>query len=84
VRCLNLVQMSALIQSGLDILPCITHRFPARDFQDGFELMKSGNQAKSFLIGDGMRRVLRCGQIIPNSPPLRPGPRFETIRPMWR
>lgn len=42
-------KMSALIQSGLDISPVITHRFPAGDFREGFELMKSGNSGKIVL-----------------------------------
>jgi threonine 3-dehydrogenase len=42
-------KMTALIQSGLDISPIITHRFPYRDFHDGFELMKSGNSGKIVL-----------------------------------
>jgi len=41
--------MTALIQSGLDISPIITHRFPHADFQEGFELMKSGNSGKIVL-----------------------------------
>jgi threonine 3-dehydrogenase len=41
--------MTALIQSGLDISPIITHRFPYPDFRDGFELMKSGNSGKIVL-----------------------------------
>jgi threonine 3-dehydrogenase len=42
-------KMTALIQSGLDISPIITHRFSYRDFHDGFELMKSGNSGKIVL-----------------------------------
>jgi len=42
-------KMTALIQSGLDISPIITHRFPYRDFQEGFQLMKSGNSGKIVL-----------------------------------
>jgi threonine 3-dehydrogenase len=41
--------MTALIQSGLDISPIITHRFPYTDFEKGFELMKSGNSGKIVL-----------------------------------
>jgi threonine 3-dehydrogenase len=42
-------KMTALIQSGLDISPIITHRFPYTDFQEGFELMKSGHSGKIVL-----------------------------------
>jgi threonine 3-dehydrogenase len=42
-------KMIALIQSGLDISPVITHRFPYTDFQEAFELMSSGRSGKIVL-----------------------------------
>ncbi len=45
-------KMTALIQSGLDISPVITHRFPFREFQQGFELMRSGRSGKIVLDWD--------------------------------
>ncbi len=42
-------KMTALIQSGLDISPVITHRMPYTDFQRGFELMRSGKSGKIVL-----------------------------------
>ncbi len=42
-------KMTALIQSGLDISPVITHRFPFRDFQEGFRLMREGRSGKVVL-----------------------------------
>lgn len=42
-------KMTAMIQSGLDISPVITHRFPYTQFQEGIELMKSGNSGKIVL-----------------------------------
>jgi threonine 3-dehydrogenase len=42
-------KMTSLIQSGLDILPVITHRFPYTEFKEGLELMKSGNSGKIVL-----------------------------------
>ncbi len=42
-------KMTALIQSGLDISPIITHRFPYTDFIEGMELMKSGQSGKIVL-----------------------------------
>ncbi len=42
-------KMTALIQSGLDISPLITHRFPYTQFQEAIELMKSGNSGKIIL-----------------------------------
>jgi len=42
-------KMTALIQSGLDITPVITHRFPCTAFQEGFQLMRSGQSGKIVL-----------------------------------
>jgi threonine 3-dehydrogenase len=45
-------KMTAMIQSGLDISPVITHRFPYTQFQEAIELMKSGNSGKIVLDWD--------------------------------
>src|SRR6187431_1491612 len=42
-------KMAAMLQSGLDITPVITHHFPVRDFQRGFEIMGSGQSGKVIL-----------------------------------
>ncbi|MEO5957641.1 MAG: L-threonine 3-dehydrogenase [Opitutaceae bacterium] len=42
-------KMTALIQSGLDISPVITHRMPFTEFQRGFDLMRSGQSGKIVL-----------------------------------
>jgi threonine 3-dehydrogenase len=42
-------KMTVMIQSGLDISPVITHRFPYTEFRKGFELMKEGNSGKVVL-----------------------------------
>ncbi|MDO8550939.1 MAG: L-threonine 3-dehydrogenase [Ignavibacteria bacterium] len=42
-------KMTAMVQSGLDITPIITHRFPIDQYQEAFELMKSGNSGKVIL-----------------------------------
>lgn len=42
-------QMVHLIESGLDLAPVITHRFPIDDFQKGFDVMLSGNAGKVIL-----------------------------------
>lgn len=42
-------KMTALIQGGLDITPVITHRFPYTEFQEGFDLMRSGRSGKIVL-----------------------------------
>jgi threonine 3-dehydrogenase len=42
-------KMTAMIQSGLDITPVITHRFDYADFEQGFEVMMSGRSGKVIL-----------------------------------
>jgi len=42
-------KMAAMIQSGLDISPIITHRFAIDDFRQGFEVMGSGQSGKVIL-----------------------------------
>jgi len=39
-------KMTVMLESGLDIQPVITHRLPWRDYQAGFEAMKSGRCGK--------------------------------------
>jgi threonine 3-dehydrogenase len=46
-------KMTALIQSGLDITPVITHRFPCAEFQEGFRLMRAGQSGKIILDWEG-------------------------------
>ena len=41
--------MTALVQSGLDITPVITHHFHYTDYIEGFEVMKSGQSGKVIL-----------------------------------
>jgi threonine 3-dehydrogenase len=42
-------KMASMLQSGLDIAPIITHRFPIDDFQQAFDLMESGQWGKIIL-----------------------------------
>ena len=42
-------KMVALIQSGLDISPLITHHFKIDDFKQGFDAMNSGQSGKVIL-----------------------------------
>ncbi|MBL4910297.1 MAG: L-threonine 3-dehydrogenase [Alteromonadaceae bacterium] len=42
-------KMASLIQSGLDISPIITHQFSIDDFQQGFDIMRSGQSGKVIL-----------------------------------
>jgi len=42
-------KMAAMLQSGLDIRPVITHRLPVADFREGFEIMGSGQSGKVIL-----------------------------------
>jgi len=45
-------KMEAMIRSGLDISPVITHRFAFDDFQKGFDAMLSGESGKVVLSLD--------------------------------
>ncbi|PHM23395.1 alcohol dehydrogenase GroES-like protein [Xenorhabdus ehlersii] len=42
-------KMAALIQSGLDLSPIITHQFSVDDYQKGFDVMRSGQSGKVIL-----------------------------------
>ena len=42
-------KMSVMLESGLEIRPAITHRFPFADFEKGFEVMMSGQSGKVVL-----------------------------------
>jgi threonine 3-dehydrogenase len=41
--------MTVMLQSGLDIRPVITHRYPCTEYQKGFEVMLSGQSGKVIL-----------------------------------
>jgi threonine 3-dehydrogenase len=45
-------KMTVMLQSGLDIEPVITHRFPYADFEEGFRVMMSGCSGKVILNWD--------------------------------
>lgn len=45
-------KMAALIQSGLDLTPVITHRYHIDEFQQGFDEMRSGRSGKVVLSWD--------------------------------
>ncbi|MDZ7724167.1 MAG: L-threonine 3-dehydrogenase [candidate division KSB1 bacterium] len=42
-------KMQTMLQSGLDISPVLTHRFPFDEFEQGFEVMLSGQSGKVVL-----------------------------------
>ena len=42
-------KMTVMLQGGLDISPVITHRFSATDYEQGFEVMRSGQSGKVIL-----------------------------------
>lgn len=42
-------KMSVMLQSGLDISPVITHRFPVAEWKRGFDVMSSGQSGKVIL-----------------------------------
>lgn len=42
-------KMTVMLESGLDISPVITHRLSWRDYQQGFDVMRSGKSGKVIL-----------------------------------
>ncbi|HZX40795.1 MAG TPA: L-threonine 3-dehydrogenase [Myxococcaceae bacterium] len=42
-------KMVAMLQSGLDVAPVVTHRFPAAQYSEAFEAMRSGQSGKVVL-----------------------------------
>jgi threonine 3-dehydrogenase len=42
-------KMCSMLQSGLNIKPIFTHRFPIQQFEEGFEIMSAGNSGKIIL-----------------------------------
>jgi threonine 3-dehydrogenase len=42
-------KMTVMLQSGLEIRPVITHRFPYQDFEEGFAVMRTGQSGKVLL-----------------------------------
>jgi threonine 3-dehydrogenase len=42
-------KMASMLQSGLDLSPVITHRFGIDEFQQGFDVMRSGRSGKVVL-----------------------------------
>ena len=45
-------QMEMMLSTGLNISPVITHRFPADNFQEAFDIMEAGNCGKIILNWD--------------------------------
>ena len=50
-------KMTTMLQSGLDIRPVITHRLPAADFEQGFEIMNLGHCGKIVLDWTDIRQT---------------------------
>jgi len=48
-------KMTVMLESGLDISPVITHRFCWRDFEKGFEAMRTGRAGKVILDWSDVR-----------------------------
>ena len=42
-------KMAAMVQSGLNLRPLITHRFPYKDFEQAFQVMNTGKSGKIIL-----------------------------------
>jgi threonine 3-dehydrogenase len=45
-------QMTVMLQSGLDVKPVITHRFPWNEFEGAFAVAGSGESGKVLLEWD--------------------------------
>ena len=45
-------KMTSMLQSGLDVRPVLTHKFPIAEYQKGFEIMRSGNCGKVVIDWD--------------------------------
>ena len=48
-------KMTSMLQSNLDISPVITHRFGVEDFQQAFEVMRSGQSGKVIMDWEAVR-----------------------------
>jgi threonine 3-dehydrogenase len=42
-------KMLAMLETGLDVSPVITHHFPAAEYEDALDVMRSGNAGKVIL-----------------------------------
>ena len=42
-------KMTVFVESGLDVMPIVTHRFPYSEFAQGFDAMRSGKSGKVIL-----------------------------------
>jgi threonine 3-dehydrogenase len=54
-------KMTAMVQSGLDVTPVITHRFPVTEYEEAFATARSGHSGKIILdwpaaLGDEIRK----------------------------
>jgi threonine 3-dehydrogenase len=47
-------KMTVMLESGLNLKPVITHRFPYYDFEKGFDVMRSGSSGKVLLQWAGV------------------------------
>jgi threonine 3-dehydrogenase len=47
-------KMSSMLQSGLDLAPLITHRFPVAEYRNAFEVMATGHSGKVVLDWTGV------------------------------
>jgi threonine 3-dehydrogenase len=42
-------KMTTMLQSGLDVMPVLTPRFPAEKFREAFDVMQAGHCGKVLL-----------------------------------
>ena len=67
-------KMSSLLQSGLDLSPILTHRFPAERYGEAFDIMRSGKSGKIVLDWEPPRG---SGRAAPTRKPRRGAGRSE-------
>ena len=65
-------KMTTMIQSGLDISPVITHRFPYLEFEHAFQLMRSGQSGKIILHWSDLVEALVASVSRKRQPESRP------------
>ena len=46
-------KMTAMVQSGLDVTPVITHHFPVAEYEEAFAIVRSGHSGKVILEWPG-------------------------------
>ena len=73
-------KMTAMIESGLDVTPVITHHFPVADYEEAFEIMRPGHSGKIILEWAVGRAPERRRTMFANDVRIRLQQAIETTR----